>query len=223
MSHEIRTPMNAIIGFSSLLNDDDLGEENKEELITHIVHNSDTLLHLIDDILDIAKIEAGQLDINKRDYKLNDQLDMLYEIFSEKKKSFVYKNIELKLDIGINDPDFTIHSDPYRIQQIFTNLIDNSLKFTEKGIIEFGYSLNKDDIKPSIVFFVKDTGIGISNEQQKLIFKRFSKIEKDNKKMYRGAGLGLAICRNLAELLGGKIWVESKKEKGSTFYFTIPK
>ena len=222
MSHEIRTPMNAIIGFTSLLNDRDLVETDKQELISHIVHNSDTLLHLIDDILDIAKIEAGQLDINKKNYKLNKQLYELLETFSEKKKTLVNKSIEFKLKIGVDNIDFTVYSDPLRIHQIFTNLIDNALKFTEKGFIEFGYTLNEDLKNPSIVFYVKDTGIGLSSNQQKTIFSRFTKIENNKKKLYRGAGLGLAICKNITNLLDGEIWIESEINKGSIFYFTIP-
>ncbi len=222
MSHEIRTPMNAIIGFSNLLNDTDFNTKERDELILHIVNNSNTLLHLIDDIIDIAKIEAGQLNINKKNYKLNKQLNELLELFSEKKKTLVNKDIELKLKIGVDNIDFTIYSDPLRIQQIFTNLIDNALKFTEKGFIEFGYTLNKDLQNPSIVFYVKDTGIGLSENNQKIIFSRFTKLENNKTKLYRGAGLGLSICKNLVEILGGKIWVESEENRGATLNFTIP-
>ncbi len=222
MSHEIRTPMNAIIGFSNLLNDTDFNAKEKSELILHIVNNSNTLLHLIDDIIDIAKIEAGQLNINKKNYKLNKQLYELLELFSEKEKTLVNKDIELKLKIGVDNIDFTVYSDPLRIQQIFTNLIDNALKFTEKGFIEFGYTLNENLKNPSIVFYVKDTGIGLSENNQEIIFSRFTKLENNKTKLYRGAGLGLSICENISHLLGGHIWIESEIDKGSTFYFSIP-
>jgi PAS domain S-box-containing protein len=222
MSHEIRTPMNAIVGFTGLLNDQDLIETDKQELISHIVHNSDTLLHLIDDIIDIAKIEAGQLNINKKDCYINIILNELLETFTEKKKLHKKDNIELRFNPGVEDSNFIIFTDNIRIQQILLNLIDNALKFTEKGYIEFGYNLEKGTKNPSIIFYVKDTGIGLSKDQQSLIFSRFTKLENDKKKLYRGAGLGLAICKNIVHLLEGKIWIDSEINKGSTFYFSIP-
>jgi len=222
MSHEIRTPMNAIIGFTGLLYDQDLIETDKQELISHIVHNSDTLLHLIDDIIDIAKIEAGQLNINKKDCYINIILNELLETFTEKKKLHKKDNIELRFNPGVEDSNFIIFTDNIRIQQILLNLIDNALKFTEKGYIEFGYNLEKETKNPSIIFYVKDTGIGLSEDQQSLAFSRFTKLETDKKKLYRGAGLGLAICKNIVRLLEGKIWIDSEINKGSTFYFSIP-
>jgi len=222
MSHEIRTPMNAIVGFSSLLDDPEIGETSKQELISQIVHNSDTLLHLINDILDIAKIEANQLDINKKNYNLNDQLYKIIETFSEKKKILVNKDFELKLKLGAENSDVTIYSDPFRVQQILTNLLDNAFKFTENGFVEFGYVIKENIENPTIVFYVKDTGIGLSSEQQSEIFNRFTKFEDNKKKLYRGAGLGLAICKNISNLLGGDLGVRSESGKGSTFYFSIP-
>lgn len=222
MSHEIRTPMNAIVGFTSLLGDTELLNENKQDLINHIVHNSDTLLHLIDDIIDIAKIEAGQLNINKRNCAINKILIELFETFNEKKRILKKLDLEFILKPGIENNHFSVYTDPLRIQQILTNLLDNAIKFTEKGSIEIGYNL-EDAIKDSfIVFYIKDSGIGLSKDQQSKIFTRFTKFENDRKKLYRGAGLGLAICKNLSNLLGGDIWVESEVNKGSTFYFNIP-
>ncbi|MCB2195126.1 MAG: response regulator [Bacteroidetes bacterium] len=222
MSHEIRTPMNAIIGFSNLLNDDEIGEEDREELVTHIIQNSNTLLHLIDDIIDLSKIEAGQLEINKKSCQINTILHGLLETFSEKRKVLYKENIDIILKPEIENENFTVYTDPLRIQQIITNLIDNALKFTEKGSVEIGYNLHNDRENPSIVFFVKDTGIGLSEEQQTQIFHRFTKFENDKKKLYRGAGLGLAICKNISELLGGNLWVESTIGEGSTFFVRIP-
>lgn len=222
MSHEIRTPMNAIIGFSHLLNDPDIGDENKSEIVSHITHNSDTLLNLIDDIIDISKIEAGQLEISKRESKINSILNELLKIFLEKKKHLNKENIEIKLIPGNDNLNFSIVSDPLRIQQVITNLMDNALKFINEGSIEFGYNIEKDIKNPSIIFYVKDTGIGLTEIDQKKIFNRFTKLEDDRRKLYRGAGLGLAICKNIAELLGGEIWVTSKLNLGSQFYFKIP-
>ncbi|MFC2104758.1 response regulator [Bacteroidota bacterium] len=222
MSHEIRTPMNAIIGFSNLLDEKEIGEENKTELVSHIIHNSNTLLHLIDDIIDIAKIEAGQLEISKKNCQINNILKELFETYSEKKKTLYKENVELIFKPGIENIDFTVYSDPLRIQQILINLIDNALKFTEQGIVEIGYTLEEEIANPSIIFYVKDTGFGLSEEQQGQIFERFTKFENDKKKLYRGAGLGLAICKNITKLLGGDIWIESEPNKGSIFYFSIP-
>ncbi len=222
MSHEIRTPMNAIVGFTSLLKEPDLSTKNKQDLINHIVHNSDTLLHLIDDIIDIAKIEAGQLNINKRNCAINKILTELFETFNEKKKLLRKLDLEFILKPGINNDHFSVYTDPIRIQQILINLLDNAIKFTEKGSIEIGYNIEETVEDPSIVFYIKDSGIGLSKDQQSKIFTRFTKFENDRKKLYRGAGLGLAICKNLSNLLGGDIWVESEVNEGSTFYFNIP-
>ena len=222
MSHEIRTPMNAIIGFSNLLNDNNIVKEDKDELVSHIIHNSNTLLHLIDDIIDIAKIEAGQLEINKKNCQINKILNELFETFSEKKKLLHHKDLNLVFKPGIENINFTTYTDPIRIQQILINLIDNALKFTETGKIEIGYTLKEENEDSTIQFFVKDTGIGLTEEQQGQIFSRFTKFENDKKKLYRGAGLGLAICKNISNLLGGDVWVESEPKQGSTFYFTIP-
>ena len=221
MSHEIRTPMNAIIGFSGLLNDKELNKGKREELISYIVRSSDTLLHLIDDIIDISKIEAGQLEIYKENCCINEILDELVDIYKEKKKSELNKNIELKF-IKKEDEDIVLYTDSIRLQQVLINLIDNALKFTEKGFVEIGYIIKDSSKKQGVVFSVKDSGIGLTKQQQNKIFSRFTKLENERKKFYRGAGLGLSICKNIVELLGGKIWIDSEVNKGSTFYFNIP-
>lgn len=222
MSHEIRTPMNAIIGFSNLLNDFELNQVERDELLQHIIHSSNTLLHLIDDIIDIAKIEAGQLTIDKKNCAINKILKELFETFTERKQNQLKKDIALRMSLGVENPSFYIYTDPLRIQQLITNLVDNALKFTDKGFVEFGYILEDNVENPTVKFFVKDTGIGLSKDQQKLIFSRFTKIETDKKKLYRGAGLGLAICKSIVNILDGEIYVKSELNQGSTFYFTIP-
>jgi PAS domain S-box-containing protein len=222
MSHEIRTPMNAIIGFSNILNETELSVPEREELLQHIVNNSNTLLHLIDDIIDIAKIEAGQLTIDKKNCAINKVLTEVLETFNEGKKSQFKKDIELRFNPGVENPSFYIYTDPLRLQQVITNLLDNALKFTDKGFIEFGYTLEDTNEIPIIRFYVRDTGIGLTLDQQKQIFSRFTKVENDKKKLYRGAGLGLAICKNIIGLLDGEIFVESEFNKGSVFSFTIP-
>jgi signal transduction histidine kinase/ligand-binding sensor domain-containing protein/CheY-like chemotaxis protein len=219
MSHEIRTPVSAIIGFSDLLKDGGLNEEEKEQYLGFISRGGQNLLNLINDIIDISKIEAGQIRIEKEDFRLNSLLSEIYTTFLEEKNNNGKENLQLKLVKGIVTNDFKIHTDPFRLQQILVNLLSNALKFTEEGYIEFGYSLNSDR---QLLFFVRDTGVGIPAEMHEVIFDRFRQVEESYTKNKEGTGLGLAISRKLTELLGGKIWVEANENKGSSFYFRIP-
>ncbi|MCD4795202.1 MAG: YfiR/HmsC family protein [Bacteroidales bacterium] len=221
MSHEIRTPMNAIVGFSNLLNNKEFDKKKRKELISYITHSSDTLLHLINDIIDISKIEAGQLEIIKENCFINTTFDELINIYEEKHISDLNNKIEIKF-IKKEDEDIILYTDSIRLQQILINLIDNALKFTENGFVEIGYSIKESVNKNEVIFYIKDTGIGLTKQQQNKIFSRFTKLENEREKLYRGAGLGLSICKNIVELLGGEIWLDSKLNKGSTFYFSIP-
>ncbi len=218
MSHEIRTPMNAIIGFSDLLSEDDLTEEDKIDFISKIKNSGQSLMSLINDIIDIAKIEAGQLIISESECDINHMLADLHSTFEESKNASGKKSLGLNLIVPDSGSNLFVMTDPMRLQQILTNLIGNALKFTEFGNIEFGYTCLNDTLS----FFVKDSGIGILRSKQKLLFQRFSQLDPTTTRKYGGTGLGLAISKNLVDLLGGTIGMESNPGKGSIFYFTIP-
>lgn len=225
MSHEIRTPLNAIVGFSEMFGNDDITDDEKKRFIPIIQENTNQLLHLIDDILDLAKMESDQLKIYKKECRVGQVLENLVNVFNNQKAGMEKKEIDIRLKSEKQIEELSIHTDPVRLQQVLTNLIDNSLKFTEAGYIEIGCSVQtKKDRKNDkfIQFWVKDTGIGISEKGQKMIFDRFIKIEDDKTKLYRGTGLGLTISKRLVNMLGGEMWVESTPGEGSTFYFTIP-
>lgn len=220
MSHEIRTPMNAILGFTELLTmpDSEVTPEEKENFIKLINNSGNNLLQLIDDIIDISKIEASQLKIIKKDFNLNSTLQDICKSYQEIKKQKSREKIDVKVNDNVLEENISINTDPLRLNQVFTNLIDNALKFTEDGFIEFGYEIQNNK---TLLFYVKDTGVGMDQNKKDTIFDRFTKLE-DTTRLYRGAGLGLAISKSIVELLGGKIWVESVLNFGSTFYFTLP-
>ncbi len=226
MSHEIRTPMNAIMGFAALLNDTKLSETNKRKYISRINNNCQVLLSLIDNILDMSKIHAGQMQIFKSNFSIKNALLELYDYYYREKEELGLKNITLNLKIGPDDKDYILYSDSFRFNQIMSSLIGNALKYTEKGSINFGciphYNTEYEKEPHMLQFFVEDTGIGIHSDKSEFIFDRFSKIEDDNSKLYRGAGLGLYIAKHLVTLMGGKIWVHSRFSEGSIFNFTLP-
>ncbi len=212
MSHEIRTPMNAIVGFATLLNDNALDDPRKSMFIDTINNNCESLLVLIDDILDISMIESNQLKLSTTEF---DAMKILNEL-----ESFYLLRNKTQISIRFikNTPLF-LNTDPVRFRQIFNNLINNAIKYTDNGFIHFGFEFLEEDIR----FYVKDTGIGISSEDQNKIFNHFYKVELGNERLYRGTGIGLSICKRLVEMMGGKIWVESTENIGSTFYFSLPK
>ncbi len=218
MSHEIRTPMNAIIGFSDLLADDDLTPEEKQDFIAKIKLSGENLMNLINDIIDIAKIEAGQLKIMESTCNVGKLLETLHGTFSEIRNQQKKNAIELRCYKEPDEGDLIIITDPLRLQQVLTNLIGNALKFTEQGYIEFGCKRKNGFLE----FFIKDTGIGIPQDKHDILFQRFSQVDASKTRKFGGTGLGLAISKNIVELLGGSIWFESEAGQGSTFYFTIP-
>lgn len=215
MSHEIRTPLNSIIGFSELLGDPSFDEQQKDEFRQTIVDNGNNLLFIISDIMDFSMLEAGQMKIRKELISVRKLLTELQNDFSKKANQ---KGIEFRIALSQNTPDVQIESDLYRIRQVFNNLIGNALKFTLKGYIEIGYQVENN----IVTFHTKDTGIGIDSAYHQSIFERFRQVDLAKTRKYGGNGLGLAISKNLVELLGGTIWVESEPDKFSNFIFTIP-
>ncbi len=219
MSHEIRTPMNAIIGFAELLSNHDISEEEQEEFIQQINNGADSLMRLIDDIIDIAKIEAGQIKMNKSYFELAPLLKDLKILFSKSMLRQGKGGIQLIENHSNAYASSLIFTDEFRLRQVFSNLINNAIKFTEEGEIRYGI---KEVSEEFIWFYVRDTGIGISDEKQSVIFERFRQGHESNTRFYGGTGLGLAISKHLVELMGGEIKVSSKTGYGSEFSFSVP-
>jgi len=219
MSHEIRSPMNAIIGFSNLITDSFELEEEMVKYLSYIKHSGSNLLQLVDDIIDIAKIEAGQLKIRKEKFDLDEMLNRLLSsvVAGLAKNKSTSTTIQLNLPTNSDKP--VIFSDELRIKQVLTNFLSNAVKFTDEGIIEFGYEKLPDS---QLLFYTRDSGLGISEKDKDLVFQRFGQVEDSYTKNTSGTGLGLAISKSIVELLDGEIWVDSIENKGSTFYFKIP-
>jgi PAS domain S-box-containing protein len=215
MSHEIRTPMNAITGFASLLDNSELAADKRKNFTSIIVHSSNQLLSIVNDILTISSIDTRQEKVNIDIVNVNQVINDLQDIF---KHRALIKNVEITSVCQLKDQEAEIYTDSTKLTQILTNLLSNALKFTQEGTINIGYKLQNEILE----FFVKDNGIGIKAEVQDKIFERFRQADMYINKKYGGTGLGLAISKAFIELLGGKIWVESRIGKGSTFFFTIP-
>ena len=210
MSHEIRTPLNAIIGFSDMICQG-VDEEEKQEFMDIIKSNNAILLQLINDILDLSKIEAGTMDFTYDDVNINEMLEGICRQMQQKEKADAVEIVFTE-----KAPSCVLHTDPLRLSQVIINFINNAVKFTSEGSIEMGYRI--DEATNDICFFVKDTGIGISADKVGMIFERFVKLNS----FVKGTGLGLSICRVIVERFGGVIGVESEEGKGSNFWFRIP-
>jgi signal transduction histidine kinase len=220
MSHEIRTPMNAIVGFSYLLTDPESTDEAKTEYTKIIRSNGEVLMNIINDILDISIIEAGQLKTKIKQVQVVDILDDIILHFEKEKERLKKEQVNFIKDFDKIPLSLTLNTDKIRLSQVISNLVSNALKYTDAGSITVGLRLN--DLN-EVLFYVKDTGVGIASEKHKQIFDRFNKVHSESEnKLYSGTGLGLAICNELVKHLGGKIWLDSYPGRGSTFYFTIP-
>jgi signal transduction histidine kinase/ActR/RegA family two-component response regulator len=215
MSHEIRTPMNGILGFTELLKAGNISPEEQKNYVEIIEKSGIRLLSIINDIVDISKIEAGQMKVSHSTTNVEEQMQYLYTFFKPEAQD---KGIQLILKSSLAVNKTIINTDREKLYAILINLVKNAIKYTVKGTIEFGYDIKGNTIE----FYVKDTGIGISKDRQKAIFERFIQADFNDKMARQGTGLGLSIAKAYVELLDGKIWVESEPEKGSTFYFTLP-
>ena len=221
MSHEIRTPLNAILGFSALIRDSSPTAAELEDYYRMMESSGNDLINLIDDILDISRIEANQIKINLQDVHA---VPLAEEVFRAFRQSLYAENPNIPVTpvfiVPQEKTDFILYTDPLRLKQILLNILNNAIKFTPEGSIEFCYSPDED--KTHLVFYIKDTGIGIAKDQQEKIFDRFTKVADIKTKHYRGTGLGLSIALKLTQLLNGKISVESELNVGSVFYLSFP-
>jgi len=215
MSHEIRTPMNGILGFASLLNEPNLSGESQKMYIKLIEKSGIRMLEIINNIISISKIESGLIEVNNIEFNINEQQENLYTFFKSEVEA---KKIDFSFKSSLPFESAIIKTDKDKFLSVLTNLIKNAIKYTEKGSIEFGYNLKGKFLE----FYIKDTGIGIESNRQKVIFERFIQADIEDKMAVQGAGLGLSISKAYVKILGGKIWVESETGKGSAFYFTIP-
>ena len=218
MSHEIRTPINGIVGFASLLNQEDLDSDTKAMYSSVIENSSSQLLNLINDIIEISKIEAGELNIIESDCQLSKLFTELETTFNQIKITKNKENIDIIAHIPSQHKELVIKTDCARLQQVIVNLLGNSLKFTEKGSIDFGFRIESENLE----VFIKDTGIGMPSDKLDIIFERFQRLDQTDNAKYDGTGLGLAISSGIIKIMGGDIKVESKELEGTTFTFNIP-
>ncbi|MEI7663547.1 MAG: response regulator [Bacteroidota bacterium] len=225
MSHEIRTPMNGILGFSSFLSDPDLTPGDQQKYLSIIKKSSARMLNIINEIIEISRIESGQMDVSRRETNINEQTEDVYTLL---KPEVDQEKIVFSFQNGLSSHESCIQTDGEKLVAILTNLVKNSIKYTEKGSITFGYHLRPavsttQISRPAeLEFFVKDTGIGIPSDRQNAIFDRFVQADIADVQARQGAGLGLSIAKSYVEMLQGRIWVNSEVDRGSTFYFTLP-
>ena len=215
MSHEIRTPMNGIVGFTNLLANPDLSSDERQSYIEIVSQSSNRMLSTFNNLMEISLIETGQVSLNHSAININGELGDLYAQF---RMEAAQKSLDLKFYTDLADKDANIYTDREKLSAILSNLLNNAIKYTPNGKVEFGYKKIDDKLE----FYVKDTGIGIPAERQKAIFERFIQSDIDDTEAYQGNGLGLTIARSYVDLLGGDMRLVSQESKGSQFYFTIP-
>lgn len=216
MSHEIRTPMNAIIGASELLRDHSLSKDERNEFTQILNTSSKDLLQFFNRILELSQLESQVIEFQESEIGIHDLFIKLYSIFG-KKINELHKNLILNFAEDIQE--LSIFTDMDKLTKVLSYLLENAVKFTEVGKIDFGCAIQ--DVN-NLIFYVKDTGPGISIEEQKQIFNKFTQVDNSYTRVYSGAGLGLCLCKEHIELLGGKLFIDSHPGQGSLFYFTIP-
>lgn len=218
MSHEIRTPLNAIVGFTSMLVSEDFDQETKNSYIRIVEDNTENLLNLIEDILDLSKLESGSISINPKEVDMMSFSQDIYNNSLMMRDRMKKQDCEIMMEIQSLPEGEKGFFDALRIKQVILNLINNALKFTDEGSVTFGIELRKN----KFLFYVKDTGSGIDDKDKNHVFDRFYK-SRDSKRIYKGTGLGLAICKSLVELSDGEIWLKTESGKGTAFYFSLPR
>ncbi len=214
ISHEIRTPLNSILGFGQLLADAGLSPDQRKEHFDLLKKSSYRLINTINGILDVSMVTNDSIEVREKDFRLN---PLLHDLFIKAQKQLTNNRVNIDLILPKNESDPEIKSDETLLVKILEQLIDNAIKFTTEGNIQIGYEIQKEFLK----FFVSDTGKGISHDKQKMIFEPFSQEDTSTTRGHEGSGLGLTIAKGFAEALGGSIWLDSEKGKGSTFFFTI--
>jgi PAS domain S-box-containing protein len=229
MSHEIRTPMNGILGFAGLLKEPGLTGDEQLEYVRIIEKSGGRMLNIINEIIDISKIEAGQMKIDMKESNINEQVEFVYNLLKYEAEN---KGLNITFRKAMPAEETLVQTDREKLYAILINLVKNAIKYTDEGSIEFGYIVKSNDPETrkgvetryatSLLFYVKDTGIGIPTDRQNAIFERFIQADISDIQARQGAGLGLSIAKAYVEMLGGKIWVESNPGAGSIFYFTLP-
>ncbi len=215
MSHEIRTPMNGILGFTDLLKKENLSGAEQQKYIQIIEKSGIRLLNIINNIIDVSKIESGLMELDMHESNANEHLEYIFEFFHPEIEK---KGMQFSLNKSLPSSRATIKTDKEKFLAILTNLVKNAIKYSDKGVIELGYFLKGNFLE----FYVKDSGVGIDSDRQEAIFERFVQADISDKNAFQGAGLGLPISKAFVEMLGGQLWVDSGRGEGSTFYFTIP-
>ena len=221
MSHELRTPLNAVIGFSEMLQED--LENSKVKEFGNIINKCGlNLLTIIEDIFEITLIESGEVKLTKNEFSLKSLMDDIYKLIEAEQVKLGKKNLQLIYKPALWDTDILFNTDISKVKQVLVNLLKNALKFTFEGSVEFGFSHELQNGEQFIKFYVKDTGIGIGEEDRKIIFEKFRQLDDTNTRLFGGTGIGLSVAKRYSELIGGNIWVESTLDQGSTFFFTVP-
>ena len=219
IGHEFRTPMNSIIGFSNILAKNNLTADQKELYLEYINSSSDDLLNLVENMIDLAMLEAGQMELNTAACSVNALFNELYANFNRQKHILEKHSVALLMSKSVEENDLVIETDTLRLKQVLSNLISNGLKFTDKGVVEFGYEVNEQN---QLYFFVNDSGKGVSEDMQNVIFNSFQKENDDSENQQSGVGIGLAIAKEVVKLMGGDIGFKPNPTRGTLFYFTLP-